>query len=250
MRTARVSFLRLSRVGSEVAMLTLVVIAFGCGGGTETRTTKHVDVFDSGAGGGAVETGGTRGSGGAARPADGGSGRGPSSVDAAAGGQVPTSDAAPDGAPSKVDAEASTTRADARVVDCPSSATCPSEWCQIECCPGPGECAPCCVPKMCQGFDAANCPLERCQLLPSCGGGQICYPPFSGLPPSCGVVSYYGAAVPCCSGLVKRCGAVASDGTCDMTGGAYQRIPWCLACGDGNCDAVFENRCSCPEDCH
>ena len=24
----------------------------------------------------------------------------------------------------------------------------------------------------------------------------------------------------------------------------------CLACGDGACDATFENRCNCPEDCH
>jgi hypothetical protein len=250
MSTPSISARQFRHLGIEVATWIFAVLVCGCGGGTETGTTKHVDVFDSGAGGGVTGTGGTRGSGGATRPSDGGNGAGPSTLDAAAGGQSTTSDAASDGTPSRVDAEASTMRPDAQVVDCANSPTCPSAWCDIQCCPGPGECAPCCVPKACQGFDAAHCPLERCQLLPGCGGTRVCYPPFSGPAPTCGVASYYGAAVPCCSGLVKRCGAVASDGTCDPTVGGYQNIPWCIACGDGTCDAQFENRCSCPEDCH
>lgn len=135
-------------------------------------------------------------------------------------------------------------------IDCATSATCPSESCQITCCPGGGECAPCCVPKSCTSFDAAHCPLDGCQLIANCAGSSICYPFFSAPPPICGGLGYYGGHARCCSGVVLRCGLPRSDGSCDLTVGGYNSFPICIACGDGNCDTRYENRCSCPEDCH
>ena len=127
---------------------------------------------------------------------------------------------------------------------------CPSDRCEVQCCPGGPECASCCVPKPCQGFDAQHCPIERCQLLPACNGGHVCFQPFSAPAPACGGVGYYGAAVPCCAGLVARCGVELPNGQCNPMAGGYSGVAWCVACGNGTCDTTFENRCSCPEDCH
>jgi hypothetical protein len=140
--------------------------------------------------------------------------------------------------------------ADGGPVDCAASATCPSESCQIVCCSQGGECAPCCVRKACQAFDAAHCPLDACQLLPTCAGTSVCYPFFTAPPPSCGGLGYYGGHAACCSGVVLRCGLPLSAESCDLTVGGYNGFPMCVACGDGNCDTQYENRCSCPEDCH
>lgn len=148
-------------------------------------------------------------------------------------------------------ADAGTVSADSSVapVDCANSAMCPSEWCDRVCCPGGPECALCCVPKSCTSFDAAHCPLDGCQLLPTCNGTSVCYPFFTAPPPTCGGLGYYGGHAPCCSGAVLRCGLPRSDGSCDLTVGGYNDFPMCIECGDGSCDTRFENRCSCPEDC-
>jgi hypothetical protein len=55
--------------------------------------------------------------------------------------------------------------------------------------------------------------------------------------------------VPCCRGLVARCGREAADGDCRMDVGVYEKsLQYCLPCGDGICEKP-ENRCACPEDC-
>ena len=125
--------------------------------------------------------------------------------------------------------------------------TCDSQLWTIECCPGGPECAACQVPQRCDAISADCCPNDRCQLLTDCSGNRVCYNRFAGTPPACGAVGYYGQDVACCAGLVKRCGAPRSDGTCDTTAG-YNHLPQCLPCGDGQCD-FFENSCNCPEDC-
>jgi hypothetical protein len=107
------------------------------------------------------------------------------------------------------------------------------------------------IPQACGSFDEAQCPLDRCHPLPTCDGTSVCSEPFSGPPPSCGPIGYYGADVPCCSGLVKRCNRSLSDGSCVLDGGGTTDIPMCIACGDGTCDASWgETQCNCPEDCH
>jgi hypothetical protein len=129
--------------------------------------------------------------------------------------------------------------------------SCPLDQCAVTCCPGgggPGEgCAGCCASKMCEDFKAENCPIDRCQLVPTCAGTQICTNRFSGSPPSCGIVGYYGASAPCCSGLSSRCGAPTSGGSCDP--GSALQFPMCLDCGDGTCETPLETHCNCPEDC-
>jgi hypothetical protein len=127
---------------------------------------------------------------------------------------------------------------------------CPTDRCET-CCGGDGTgfgCAAACCEKMCTTFQAENCPQDYCTIMINCEGKEICYNKLSEEIPTCGPASYYGQDVACCEGLVKRCGIVSSDGSCDITKGGYQDFPWCLPCGNGVCDQ-FENKCSCPEDC-
>jgi len=105
-----------------------------------------------------------------------------------------------------------------------------------------------CCEKSCQDFQAENCPQDYCRIMINCEGKEVCYNKLPGEIPTCGPISYYGQDVACCEGLVKRCGIVLSDGSCDTTKGGYQDLPWCLPCGNGICDQ-FENKCNCPEDC-
>ena len=110
-----------------------------------------------------------------------------------------------------------------------------------------------CIPKPCFVFDAESCPLERCQVMTNCKGEEVCYDQFTADPPACGGISYYGQDVACCEGLIKKCGGILNDGSCDMASGGYNggynNFPWCLPCGNGVCEEPYENRCSCPEDC-
>jgi hypothetical protein len=137
--------------------------------------------------------------------------------------------------------------ADAAVI-CTMAAGCPNDACEIRCCPDGPECAPCCFPRSCQAFTAAACPRDGCQVMVRCDGTSACLPKFNVGPPPCGGPSNYRQDVDCCAGLSKRCGVVLSNNTCDLAHGGYDDLPWCLPCGDGNCDQ-FEDRCSCPEDC-
>ena len=55
----------------------------------------------------------------------------------------------------------------------------------------------------------------------------------------------------CCNGLKeivpKNCFKPTAEGDCgEMCVGSGVI---CLACGDENCDANYENKCNCPEDC-
>jgi hypothetical protein len=127
---------------------------------------------------------------------------------------------------------------------------CPTDRCET-CCGGDGTgvgCAAACCEKMCTAFQAENCPQDYCTIMINCEGKEVCYNKLSGEIPTCGPASYYGQDVECCEGLVKRCGIVLPDGSCDTAQGGYQDFPWCLPCGNGICDQ-FENKCSCPEDC-
>jgi hypothetical protein len=221
-------------------------------GGSETGGTPGTGGIETGgalgpggaSGTGGIEAGGLLGSGGVA---------GSSALDASSDSESPRTDAADatTTADSSRDAsDATIVTTDGGHVDCASSANCPPEFCQRACCPGGYECGICCIPKQCIFFDAAHCPMDRCQLLPTCKGTSVCYPFFSAPPPTpCGGLGYYGGHAPCCSDVVLRCGVVKSDGSCDMTTGGYNGFPECIACGDGRCDTSYENRCSCPEDC-
>ena len=126
--------------------------------------------------------------------------------------------------------------------------------CVFGCCngssggPGAG-CAGCCQPKPCDDIPADKCPLDVCQVMTNCSGQSACTYRFSGTPPACGALSYYGQDVACCPGLQTRCGATGANGACDATAGGYNGFPWCLPCGDGVCEPSFENACNCPEDC-
>jgi hypothetical protein len=242
---------RMTRREASTWIIGVILVAFvGCSGET-TGVARHIDVGDaaagapggsrnsSGSGGAGTSSGGRIGSGGASG-SPGGTTSGRTDASRGAGGVSGTDGGVPD-ASTPIACEGN------------PAAACPTDVCVFGCC-GPGDpsqgCAGCCMPKICQNFDGASCPLDRCQLLPGCNGTLLCYPPFSGSPPSCGSVSYYGAAAPCCAGLMKRCGEPLSDGSCDQDAGGYMGIPMCLACGDGNCETAFENRCNCPEDCH
>lgn len=129
---------------------------------------------------------------------------------------------------------------------------CPEDKCEIGCGSGGpfdvGGCPIACNPKPCVAFDFDNCPLESCHIMTDCKGKEICYYKLSGEPPECGGTSYYGQDVACCEGLIKRCGRVLEDGSCDTNSGGYNNLPHCIPCGNKICDQ-FENRCSCPEDC-
>ena len=129
---------------------------------------------------------------------------------------------------------------------------CPEDKCETGCGLGgqfnEGGCPIGCNPKPCIAFTSETCPLESCQIITNCKGEEICYYKLLGQPPECGGISYYGQDVACCDGLVKRCGLVLADGSCDNTQGGYNNLPHCLPCGNSVCDQ-FENICSCPEDC-
>jgi len=100
----------------------------------------------------------------------------------------------------------------------------------------------------CDQITADQCPEERCAVMKNCRGEDICY--FKMIdPPACGDLSYAGQDVPCCPGLVRRCGVAFLDMTCDMFGDdSPYHLPICIPCGDGIC-GNFENVCNCPEDC-
>jgi hypothetical protein len=253
-------------------IITATVIS-ACGGTTRTGTERNIDVGGGkggSVGGNGAGAGGFRALGGATG-AGGTSATGGASTDPCAGlrcanpncpaGSVPVTQpgqCCPTGC-EQTTSDAGvvpSTNADAGSIDgggpidCANSATCPSQWCEFQCCPGPGECAPCCVPKSCQSFDAAHCPLDGCQLMLTCAGTSVCYPFFTAPPPSCGELGYYGGHAPCCSDVVLRCGLPGLGGSCDLTVGGYNGFPMCIACGDGSCDTQYENPCNCPEDCH
>lgn len=100
----------------------------------------------------------------------------------------------------------------------------------------------------CDQIDAKDCPLNRCALMVNCRGQEICHFQMFD-PPECGDLSYAGQDVPCCEGLVRRCGMAFLDDTCDMYGdNSEYNLPICIPCGDGIC-TNFENICNCPEDC-
>ena len=51
----------------------------------------------------------------------------------------------------------------------------------------------------------------------------------------------------CCEGLVGKTPArIGGDGICGTIVGSFGV---CVACGDGDCDEAFENRCNCEVDC-
>jgi hypothetical protein len=133
-----------------------------------------------------------------------------------------------------------------------SMSACPIDQCEIGCCAGGGDdsggCAGCCNSKACTSIAPSDCPIGACQLVTGCDGSPLCFPAFTGSPPICGTVSYYGAQVACCEGLSARCGALVF-GVCDPNAGGYNGVPMCLACGDRTCEKPFENPCNCPEDC-
>lgn len=132
-----------------------------------------------------------------------------------------------------------------------NASDCSSPCCTLGCGPGgpSGGCPALCSAAGCSALSAEQCPSGPCQIMTDCAGRDRCFHLFSGEAPTCGDVSSYRQDVPCCAGLEKRCGAVLSDGTCDLEGGGYLGFSQCLACGDGACDPTFENACSCPEDC-
>jgi hypothetical protein len=263
--------MRRDEAPSCTAVVAWVIVAVaGCGGNTTTGAVRHIDIGrdasadGSGNGsGGALGTGGGSTTGGATAAVQCDQGDVPGtcktpSADAGSAiridgsvteGGKDASGAGGDGGRPRADAAEAGTDAGSRPVDCATSATCPSDSCHIVCCSGGVECSPCCVPLACQTIDADHCPLDRCQLLTNCSGTSTCYPFFSGSPPSCGGLGYFGGQVPCCSGFVPRCGLPQGALLCDLTVGGYNDFPRCIACGDGNCDTGYENRCSCPEDC-
>lgn len=106
-----------------------------------------------------------------------------------------------------------------------------------------------CKPKSCLNLPVDQCPLDTCRVMMGCDDVYICYPPDDRQPPQCGGLAYDGQDVPCCEGLVKRCGVEYFDGSCDMSGKhSIYAVPACIPCGNGICNQ-FENRCNCPEDC-
>jgi hypothetical protein len=115
--------------------------------------------------------------------------------------------------------------------------------CEVTCGPGggPENCTDTCEMRNCVDFAPDECPRGPCILIVECGG-TYCAEDFEETR-TCGEHGYYGWHVPCCEGVVRRCGAVRS-GTCDLTFGVAQ----CLACGNGECE-IPEDHCNCPEDC-
>lgn len=141
------------------------------------------------------------------------------------------------------------------VVDCvktfAQAQTCPSEQCDYGCfTPTDDGCQMACLPKPCWSIAPSYCPSDRCQLMVSCENSAVCFPKQPKLPAgSCGDIGYNGQDVPCCKGLIKRCGLEFFDGTCDMAGRrSVYAVPVCVPCGNGICNQ-FEQSCNCPEDC-
>lgn len=52
----------------------------------------------------------------------------------------------------------------------------------------------------------------------------------------------------CCEGLVSKNPSryLETEGLCDMIAGSFGV---CIACGNGECDNTYENKCNCAEDC-
>ena len=104
-------------------------------------------------------------------------------------------------------------------------------------------------PPMCQGLSADECPVDRCDVRTNCAGERVCDVRRSAPVLACESIASDGDGAECCPGLIRRCGSIAPDGSCDATvswnSWAY---PQCLPCGDGMCQRA-ENRCNCPEDC-
>lgn len=106
-----------------------------------------------------------------------------------------------------------------------------------------------CVPQKCVDIEADKCPADYCEVMENCSKEKICHYKMAGGKPKCGSLAYAGQDVPCCKGLVQRCGIEFMDATCDMEGkNSMYSLPICIPCGDGVC-GNFENRCNCPEDC-
>ncbi|WP_147445324.1 hypothetical protein [Corallococcus aberystwythensis] len=102
----------------------------------------------------------------------------------------------------------------------------------------------------CDGLSPERCGdfADSCIRLTYCDGQRFCASRHNR--PSdrvCGSEGTRGLAEPCCEGLVARCGALPSEGTCEPQAKSTD-VPMCLRCGDGVCDAR-EQRCNCPEDC-
>ena len=151
---------------------------------------------------------------------------------------------------------------------------CPAAYCRLQCHDGTSlpNCTRSCRPKSCFEIEAGDCPVSAikaeetppadspkvtvrseghgpCRLLEGCSGKKVCFDKADTMVPSCGALAYLGDEVPCCAGLVKKCGVEFFDGSCDMIGErSVYSVPVCLPCGNGICNQ-FENRCNCPEDC-
>lgn len=124
---------------------------------------------------------------------------------------------------------------------------CPPAVCVLEKADGPNAVEQC-LARPCNQIAGKDCPTQFCDTLVNCRGQEICH--FKMIdPPACGNLSYAGQDVPCCPGLVRRCGEAFFDDTCDMYGdNSEYSLPICIPCGDGVC-TNFENLCNCPEDC-
>jgi hypothetical protein len=128
---------------------------------------------------------------------------------------------------------------------------CPNDICMVGCEGGviKAGCQVICEPRPCFELSAGDCPTDQCQVLQGCSGQPVCYTKDSDGPPACGDLAYPGQDVPCCEGMVQRCGIEFFDRTCDMVGHmSIYSVPICLPCGNGICNQ-FENHCNCPEDC-
>ena len=125
--------------------------------------------------------------------------------------------------------------------------SCPPEVCVLEKADSP-DAVEQCLAKPCDEISGKDCPTQFCDTLVNCRGQEICH--FKMIdPPACGDLAYAGQDVPCCPGLVRRCGMAFLDDTCDMYGdNSEYSLPICIRCGDGVC-TNFENLCNCPEDC-
>jgi hypothetical protein len=130
-----------------------------------------------------------------------------------------------------------------------SKENCPLTICKFELIEdAEGQVKPFCVPRPCPEIRSLNCPKDFCTLMTNCSNEQTCHYQMDD-PPLCGDLAYAGQDVPCCEGLIQRCGVDFLDRTCDMEGkNSVYALPICIPCGDGVC-VQFENPCNCPEDC-
>lgn len=113
-----------------------------------------------------------------------------------------------------------------------------------------------CDPASCAWIPVADCPAERCQVIPDCAGEPRCSTLPEPLPEPlpCASVGMQ-RDVRCCVGLVETCGIPTSEilvglqtNECKPHGLHGFDFPVCRACGDGTCEDG-ENHCNCPEDC-